>query len=137
MLSWVLEAFDTNEELLLKYQESFHYFLVDEYQDTNGVQNKLLYKLISYWDNPNVFVVGDDDQSIYKFQGANVENIHEFYKRYETNIKLVVLDQNYRSSQHILDASNFLIKNNKERLVGKVPNLNKDIIAANKEVAKI
>ena len=137
MLSWVLKSFDTNEELLLRYQESYHYFLVDEYQDTNGIQNKLLYKLISYWDNPNIFVVGDDDQSIYKFQGANVENIHEFYTRYQSNIKLVVLDQNYRSSQHILDASNFLIQNNKERLVGKVPGLNKDIVAANKEVANI
>lgn len=119
MLSWVLKAFESNEELLLKYQEAFQYFLVDEYQDTNGIQNQLLYKLISYWDNPNVFVVGDDDQSIYKFQGANVENIREFFSRYESNIKLVVLDQNYRSSQHILDASNFLIQNNNERLVGK------------------
>jgi len=137
MLSWVLKAFDSNDELLLKYQESFHYFLVDEYQDTNGIQNELLYKLISYWDNPNVFVVGDDDQSIYKFQGANVENIYEFYSKYKSDIKLVVLDQNYRSSQHILNASNYLIKNNKERLVGKVPGLNKEIIAANKDVAKI
>lgn len=137
MLSWVLKAFESNEELLLKYQEAFQYFLVDEYQDTNGIQNQLLYKLISYWDNPNVFLVGDDDQSIYKFQGANVENIREFYSRYESNIKLVVLDQNYRSSQHILDASNFLIQNNNERLVGKVPDLNKDITAANLEVSKI
>ncbi|PCJ63192.1 MAG: hypothetical protein COA58_16510 [Bacteroidetes bacterium] len=137
MLAWVLNEFRTNNDLLLKYQEMYHYFLVDEYQDTNGIQNDLLYSLISFWDNPNVFVVGDDDQSIYKFQGANVENIFEFYKKYEKHIKLVILDKNYRSSQNILDGSNAIIKHNQERLVGKVPNLNKDIKAANDEVASI
>ncbi|HBN03346.1 MAG TPA: hypothetical protein DD396_04820, partial [Bacteroidetes bacterium] len=116
MLAWVLHALQTNEELLLKYQEQYQYFLVDEYQDTNGIQNDLLYTLISYWENPNVFVVGDDDQSIYKFQGANVENIFDFYKKYESYAKLIVLDQNYRSSQSILDGSNAIIKNNDERL---------------------
>jgi len=137
MLAWVLDKLSTNEDLLLKYQEQYQYFLVDEYQDTNGIQNDLLYKLISYWDNPNVFVVGDDDQSIYKFQGANVENIYQFYNHYKEHIQLVILDQNYRSSQNILDGSNHIIKHNNERLVGKVPNLNKDIIAANSEVAGI
>jgi len=137
MIAWVLEALHTNEDLLLHYQEQYQYFLVDEYQDTNGAQNELLYTLINYWENPNVFVVGDDDQSVYKFQGANVENIHEFYTRYEKGIKLVVLDQNYRSSQNILDGSNAIIKHNNERLVGKVPNLNKDIVASNPAVADI
>lgn len=137
MIMWVIDALRDNEELLLKYQEMYQYFLVDEYQDTNGAQNDLLYLLINYWDNPNVFVVGDDDQSIYKFQGANVENIFEFYKRYEKYIKLVILDKNYRSSQNILDGSNAIIKHNNERLVGKVPNLNKDINAANDDVAHI
>jgi len=137
MIAWVLSALKNNEDLLLKYQEMYQYFLVDEYQDTNGAQNELLYTLISYWENPNVFVVGDDDQSVYKFQGANVENIFEFYKRYEDHIKLVILDQNYRSSQSILDGSNSIIKHNEERLVGKVPNLNKEITAANEKVANI
>ena len=137
MIAWVLSALKNNEDLLLKYQEMYQYFLVDEYQDTNGAQNELLYTLISYWENPNVFVVGDDDQSVYKFQGANVENIFEFYKRYEDHIKLVILDQNYRSSQSILDGSNAIIKHNEERLVGKVPNLNKEITAANEKVANI
>ena len=137
MLYWVLNAFNTHEELLLKYQEQYQYFLVDEYQDTNGIQNELLYALISYWENPNVFVVGDDDQSIYKFQGANVENIHKFFTQYASHIQLVVLDQNYRSSQHILDVSSHLIQKNTERLVGKVENLHKNITAANPEVATI
>ena len=137
MLAWVLDKLRSDQDLLLRYQEQYQYFLVDEYQDTNGIQNDLLYTLISYWENPNVFVVGDDDQSIYKFQGANVENIHQFYEKYERDIQLVILDQNYRSSQNILDGSNSIIKYNEERLVGKVPNLNKDIAAANDDVAKI
>ena len=137
MLIWVLQALQKDNDLLLKYQEQYQYFLVDEYQDTNGTQNELLYTLINYWENPNVFVVGDDDQSIYKFQGANVENIYEFYKRYENFCKLIILDQNYRSSQNILDGSNAVIKKNDERLVGKVPDLHKDIVAANDKVAHI
>ncbi len=137
MLSWVLKAFKSNEDLLLRYQENYLYFLVDEYQDTNGVQNDLLYTLINYWENPNVFVVGDDDQSIYKFQGANVENIFQFYKKYSKYAKLVVLDENYRSSQNILDGSNKIIKHNNERLVGKVENLNKLIVASNPDFASI
>ncbi|MBT8327330.1 MAG: ATP-dependent helicase, partial [Bacteroidia bacterium] len=137
MLAWVLNAFSTNHELLLKYQETYQYFLVDEYQDTNGIQNDLLYTLINYWDNPNVFVVGDDDQSIYKFQGANVENIFEFYAKYKSVVQLVVLEQNYRSAQGILDGSNTLIKKNVERLVGKVPNLNKEIVASNEDVSEL
>jgi len=110
MITWVLDAFQQNENLLLKYQEQYQYFLVDEYQDTNGVQNELLYSLINYWDNPNVFVVGDDDQSIYKFQGANVKNIRDFYLKYEKHVRLVVLDKNYRSTQQILDGSTAVIK---------------------------
>lgn len=134
MLTWVLKAFNDEPEILLRYQEKYLYFLVDEYQDTNGIQNKLLYTLINYWDNPNVFVVGDDDQSIYKFQGANVENIFEFYKHYESYVSLIVLDENYRSSQNILDGSNKVIGHNNERLVGKVEGLHKDIKASNPEV---
>jgi len=74
MIRWVLDKFEDEEhqDLLRDYQEQYHYVLVDEYQDTNGTQNQLLYHLISYWEEPNVFVVGDDDQSIYRFQGANV-----------------------------------------------------------------
>jgi DNA helicase-2/ATP-dependent DNA helicase PcrA len=73
MINWVIRAFSENENLLRRYQEQFLYILVDEYQDTSGTQNKLVELLINYWDKPNVFVVGDDDQSIYRFQGANVE----------------------------------------------------------------
>ncbi|RMF30607.1 MAG: ATP-dependent helicase, partial [Bacteroidetes bacterium] len=70
MLHGVLQAFQTDIDFLREYQEQYLYFLVDEYQDTNGTQNALLQTLIDYWEVPNVFVVGDDDQSIYEFQGA-------------------------------------------------------------------
>ena len=78
MINWVIQVFEENKNVLANYQEKFQYILVDEYQDTSGTQNKLVQLLINYWDKPNVFVVGDDDQSIYRFQGANVENMLEF-----------------------------------------------------------
>src|SRR4030095_12888162 len=75
MINWVIKAFEENKNLLATYQEKFLYILVDEYQDTSGTQNRIVQLLINFWEKPNVFVVGDDDQSIYRFQGANVENM--------------------------------------------------------------
>jgi len=129
MILWVLEAFRTNQNLILKYQERYLYFLVDEYQDTNGSQNQILNLLTSYWDQPNVFVVGDDDQSIYRFQGANVKNIVDFYDQYKESVKTIVMTENYRSSQQVLDCSKAVIDNNQERLVNKLQGLSKDLIA--------
>ncbi len=114
MIHWVIEAFKNNPEMLSQYQERYLYFLVDEFQDTSGSQNELLEMLLSFWNNPNVFCVGDDDQSIFRFQGANVENIHQFIKKY--NPQTITLDENYRSSQHILDSAGALIKENKTRI---------------------
>jgi DNA helicase-2/ATP-dependent DNA helicase PcrA len=116
MIIWVLRAFRENEEILRKYQERYHYILVDEFQDTSGSQNELLKFLLNYWETPNVFVVGDDDQSIFKFQGANMKNILDFANDYVSTLSTVVLKHNYRSNQHILDISKALINNNNERL---------------------
>jgi DNA helicase-2/ATP-dependent DNA helicase PcrA len=116
MIIWVLKAFRENEEILRKYQERYQYILVDEFQDTSGSQNELLKFLLNYWETPNVFVVGDDDQSIYKFQGANMSNILDFADDYVKTLKTVVLKHNYRSNQHILDISKALINNNRIRL---------------------
>ncbi|MDB5031044.1 ATP-dependent DNA helicase [Mucilaginibacter sp.] len=116
MIIWVLKAFRENEEILRKYQERYHYILVDEFQDTSGAQNELLKFLLNYWETPNVFVVGDDDQSIFKFQGANMKNILDFANDYVSTLSTVVLKHNYRSNQHILDISKALINNNNERL---------------------
>ena len=116
MIQWVLKAFRENEDLLRRYQERYQYILVDEFQDTSGSQNELLKFMLNYWDTPNVFVVGDDDQSIFKFQGANMKNILDFKDDYSKNLKIVVLKRNYRSNQHILDVSKALIGHNLERL---------------------
>src|SRR4030095_14577274 len=114
MINWVIRAFEENKNLLARYQEQFLYVLVDEYQDTSGTQNKLVELLINYWDKPNVFVVGDDDQSIYRFQGASVENMTGFEKSYKEDLVKVVLTSNYRSVQSILDVSRALIERNNE-----------------------
>ena len=136
MILWVLREFEKNEALLRNYQEQYLYFLVDEYQDTNGSQNAILQKLIEYWDNPNVFIVGDDDQSIFEFQGARLKNLLDFYDDYKSDLELVMLKDNYRSSQHILDTSKTLIDKNLHRVVSKLHGLEKTLKAKNKVVAK-
>jgi DNA helicase-2/ATP-dependent DNA helicase PcrA len=137
MINWVIEAFETNESLLRTYQEQFQYVLVDEYQDTSGSQNKIVQLLINYWDRPNVFVVGDDDQSIYRFQGANVENMLQFADGYRKDLLTVVLVNNYRSTQPILNVSKTLIDANNERLVNQIQGLSKELIASNEVIKDI
>ncbi len=112
MLLWVAKAFEQNEALLLTYQERFQYILVDEFQDTNGAQFHLINLLLDFWDVPNIFIVGDDDQSIYEFQGARLQNLREFQERYQKGLKTIVLEENYRSLQPILDAASRVIENN-------------------------
>ncbi len=129
MIIWVLNAFKTDEQFLLNYQERYEYFLVDEYQDTNGSQNELISLLINYWDKPNIFVVGDDDQSIFRFQGANIQNIEAYNTTYATDLYRVMLTDNYRSNQAILDVSRSLIDYNNERI--KLPGLNKHLLSKN------
>jgi DNA helicase-2/ATP-dependent DNA helicase PcrA len=109
MLLWVNRAFRDHVDLLNDYQERFLYFLVDEFQDTNGIQMDVLRQLIEHeWiDRPNVFVVGDDDQAIFRFQGANIENLTNFYKLYEPEV--ILLEENYRSAQRILDAARLVM----------------------------
>lgn len=117
MILWVLKMLKENEHIRLDLQERYQYLMVDEFQDTNGSQYELVSILASYWENnPNLFVVGDDDQSIYRFQGANVENIQQFVSSYEEHLKTVVLTENYRSSQLILDAAMQLIGHNSRRI---------------------
>lgn len=137
MINWVIKAFEENKNLLANYQEKYQYILVDEYQDTSGTQNKLVELLISYWDKPNVFVVGDDDQSIYRFQGANVENMLDFAGNYKEDLLTVVLTNNYRSTQPILDVSKTLIDRNDERLVNKIEGLSKELLSSNKRINQL
>lgn len=102
-----------NPDVLSKYQDKFRYILVDEYQDTNNSQYLLINLLAQV--NRNLCVVGDDDQSIYKFRGANIGNILNFEDDY-SDVQKITLDQNYRSTQNILDAANSVISNNKGRM---------------------
>jgi DNA helicase-2/ATP-dependent DNA helicase PcrA len=138
MINWVLKAFTENKQLLANYQERFQYILVDEYQDTSGTQNKLIEILINYWDKPNVFVVGDDDQSIFRFQGANVENMEVFMRKY-ADLFTIVLKNNYRSTQQILDIARSLIEKNDSRLVNSNPelNLNKNLVSSNPIISQL
>ncbi|RYF88913.1 MAG: ATP-dependent helicase, partial [Chitinophagaceae bacterium] len=137
MINWVIQVFEENKNVLANYQERFQYILVDEFQDTSGTQNRLVQLLINFWDMPNVFVVGDDDQSIYRFQGANVENMLEFATQFSNDLKTVVLTNNYRSTQKILDYSKTLINRNKERLVAQIPGLSKDLISSNSRLSAL
>ncbi len=109
--------FRDNEDVLLKYQDRFKYILVDEYQDTNFSQYLIIKKLAA--KHGNVCVVGDDAQSIYAFRGAKIENILNFRNDYP-EYKLFKLEQNYRSTQTIVDAANSLIKKNKGQIPKKV-----------------
>lgn len=137
MINWVIKAFEENQNLLADYQERYQYMLVDEFQDTSGTQNRIVQLLISYWDEPNVFVVGDDDQSIYRFQGANVENMLDFAGQYTKSLKTIVLTSNYRSTQPILDISKSVIDHNSERLIKKLPGLSKDLLSANEKINQL
>lgn len=130
---FVIEAFKKEEVLLQRCQEKFQYILVDEYQDTNGSQNELIFQLADneYHDRPDIFIVGDEDQSIYRFQGANMGSIVEFQEKY--NPKVIFLEDNYRSYQGILDSATRLINNNNERISKRNPDFTKRLIEQRKE----
>ena len=112
LLMLTVELFHSHDEVLEMYQHRFRYIMVDEYQDTNAAQFELVRLLAG--EHKNLCVVGDDDQSIYKFRGADIRNILDFEKVYP-DAMVVRLEQNYRSTQNILDAANAVIKNNRTR----------------------
>ncbi len=130
-VSKVLELFRSRPKILKEYQQKFKYILVDEYQDTNYSQNELVKLLAS--SHKNICVVGDDDQSIYKFRGAAISNILKFKDDY-SKTKQIVLTTNYRSTQNLLDSSYRLIRfNDPDRLEVK-NKINKKLIAARKDL---
>lgn len=115
IILYVLKLFENNGDILRKYQNQFRYIMVDEFQDTNASQMMLLKYLTRDKDMPNICCVGDDDQSIYSWRGAEIRNILEFEKTYP-GAKIIRLETNYRSTGNILGAANSLIKNNMGRL---------------------
>ncbi|MDY2812436.1 MAG: DNA helicase PcrA [Dorea sp.] len=112
LLVKTVQLFQTQKDVLEYYQERFRYIMVDEYQDTNTVQFELIHLLALKYRN--LCVVGDDDQSIYKFRGANIKNILNFEQVFE-DAKVIKLEQNYRSTGNILNAANAVIRNNRGR----------------------
>ena len=112
-----VKIFENNEDICKIYSNNFKYILVDEYQDTNVIQSKWLNYLSSH--HKNLCCVGDDDQSIYSWRGAEIKNFLEFDKYYE-NTKIIRLEKNYRSTQNILNTASFLIENNKNRVGKKI-----------------
>jgi len=125
---FAIKAFNEDADLLFDYQEKYQYILVDEYQDANSSQNEILNLLTKNDDLPNLFVVGDDDQSIFRFQGANLENIYEFVQKYQP--KVITLNNNYRSHQTILDSSQCVIEKNKNRITGFLTDIDKSLKSA-------
>lgn len=115
MINFVLNAFEEDEAFLGEVSNKYTYFLVDEYQDTNDLQNKIIFNLVDSNEEKNVFVVGDDDQTIYGFQGAKSDNIENFLTKYPQT-KVICLNENNRSTQTILDFSNLVVSQDLNRL---------------------
>ncbi len=108
-------ALETDEDFLRELQEEYQYFLVDEHQDTSGAQNRILELLVSFFDRPNLFVVGDEKQAIFRFQGASLANFLYFEKKFR-DVERITLTENYRSHQGLLDAAHALITHARESL---------------------
>ena len=117
LILYCVKLFEKNPDIRKIYSNNFKYILVDEYQDTNFIQNKWLQLIVN--KNQNICCVGDDDQSIYSWRGAEIKNFLSFDKVYP-NCKIFRLEQNYRSTKNILDAASFLISHNKDRLGKKL-----------------
>ena len=115
MINLVIDKFEQDPFFLKEVSNKYKYFMVDEYQDTNDLQNKILFNLLDSNEYKNVFVVGDDDQIIYGFQGANSENVDNFLKRYP-DTKVICLTENNRSTQTILDLSYRIVTQDSTRL---------------------
>jgi DNA helicase-2/ATP-dependent DNA helicase PcrA len=133
MIVEVISIIEQNPAVRSDIQEQFQYVLIDEFQDTNAAQMRLAHLVADHQANngrPNLMAVGDDDQSIYKFNGAELANMLTFQKSYP-DCKVIVLKDNYRSSQAVLDTAKDIIDQASDRLVLRDPSLSKDIVAIN------
>lgn len=131
MLIEVLEQLQNNDDMLADLQERYLYVLIDEFQDTNAAQLRLAHLVADHFvtnAQPNLMAVGDDDQSIFAFNGAELNNVLEFQRSYP-DTTLIVLKQNYRSTQAVLDAASGVMEQAEDRLVKREPSISKDLIA--------
>ena len=137
MINFVLDSFEQDRSFLEEVSNKYRYFLVDEYQDTNDLQNSIIFNLLDGNSKKNIFVVGDDDQIIYGFQGARIDSIENFLTRYpETEV--ICLKESNRSTQSILDFSYELIKQDEKRLENnpkfQEKDINKQLTAVNQKI---
>ena len=128
MILSVIQACESHPELRANLQEQFQFIMVDEFQDTNLAQLRLLFDLTGDEDNPNIMAVGDDDQAIFSFQGADVGNIQRFRQHYH-DPKIIVLTDNYRSAADILTAARGVITQGTDRLENTIDGLSKQLTA--------
>ncbi|MES2930600.1 MAG: ATP-dependent DNA helicase [Patescibacteria group bacterium] len=136
MILEVIEALRKNENLRATLQEQFLYIMIDEFQDTNDAQIRLIRLLADNPVNerkPNIMVVGDDDQAIYRFQGADISNIKDFYSLYD-DVKIIVMTENYRSDQNILDLARKIILTGEDRLENIVAGIDKNLVSKNSAI---
>lgn len=137
MINFVLTAFEEDKAFRKEVSNRYKYFLVDEYQDTNDLQNKIIFNLLDGNDEKNIFVVGDDDQIIYGFQGAKADNIENFLIRFPET-KVICLEENNRSTQSILDFSYEVITQDSSRLENnekfKSKNISKKLTAKSQKI---
>ncbi|MEI6327079.1 MAG: ATP-dependent DNA helicase [Candidatus Roizmanbacteria bacterium] len=128
LIMQVLHKLTTDQDFVLRLMERYQYVLVDEHQDSNNAQNKILEKLMSFHDSPNIFVVGDEKQAIFRFQGASIANFRGFTKLYP-DAKIITLVDNYRSTQTILDSAIALIPTAKDqKLTAQAGHADKPIV---------
>jgi len=135
MILMVIEALKSDLDVKGYYQERYQYLLVDEYQDTNNAQNTLVETLVDFFDRPNLFVVGDDKQAIYRFQGASVANMLHFTGKFP-QITVINLTKNYRNPPALLRAASELIEQNHHQLVNYLPKLRTKLVAQSSAKAK-
>ena len=139
MINYVLDEFEHDTSFLSEVSNKYKYFLVDEYQDTNQLQNTIIFNLVDENNEKNIFVVGDDDQIIYGFQGAKLDTIENFLKKYPET-KVICLEENNRSTQSILDFSYAVISQDEKRLENnaafKSKNISKKLIAKNPKITQ-
>lgn len=136
MILQVVEALGKHVTLRTELEELYQYIMVDEFQDTNNAQLSLVKAISSnhvHEGRPNVCVVGDDDQAIYKFQGAEISNIHNFKELYK-DVETIVLTKNYRSTQKVLDFARAIVTQGKDRLETRYKEIRKDLEAKNEKL---
>jgi len=131
IINWLIKALEETPALLRQYQQQFLYILVDEYEDISGTENKLIQLLIKGLEKPNIFVAGDDNQSIYQLQEVNAKNMQTFTQSYKNDLLTVVLTDNYRSVQPLLDMSKCLADKNTARSVSQMDGLTKELRSCN------